>query len=80
MGVNGPKTVWVGVRGWTMHELECASTLKGLCEATGVSYNTAKTKDGAWFTVTVGTGLEEKAWTFYQLKVKRVEGRGKKRG
>lgn len=76
MGINGVNRVWVGVSQGIMGGLEVrvASTLKGLCEETGVSYGTASGKraDGG-FMVTGGKGV---IWHFVERVVRKVSGRG----
>jgi hypothetical protein len=76
MGINGPNMVWVGVSQGIMGVLEVkvASTLKGLCEETGVSYGTAtgKKADGGFLIV----GKDFVSWYFVRREVRRVTGRG----
>ena len=79
MGINGPKRVWVGVSQGVIGDLrvEVASTLKGLCDMTGVSYGTAvgKKVDGGF--LIVGGNLETlRSWWFVERVVRKVVGRG----
>lgn len=77
MGKGDGKFVWIAARGWMNLQLECATTLKGLCELTGANYNTAKTREGDQFKMSVGAGVTEVAWEFRRVEVKKVAGRGK---
>lgn len=63
--------IWVGLRQGVLDKLEvmAASTLKGICEEVGESYNTAKIRDGG--TRVVGE------WTFVEVELRKVRGRGK---
>ena len=73
-------TVWVGLGGIVDLDLRVATTLKGLCEVTGVSYNTAKSKSGRNpFIIATQSGIEIMSWRFYQVELVRVKGRGGKR-
>lgn len=79
MGINGPKRVWVGVSQGVIGDLrvEVASTLKGLCDMTGVSYGTAvgKKVDGGF--LIVGGNLDTlRSWWFVEKVVRKVVGRG----
>lgn len=71
--------VWVGVSQGIMGVLEVkvASTLKGLCDETGVSYGTANGKkvDGGF--LIVGGNLDTlRSWYFVRREVRKVSGRG----
>lgn len=81
MGINGPNSVWVGVSQGIMGVLEVrvASTLKGLCNETGVSYGTAtgKRNDGGFLVVGGdSSNLTLVSWYFVRRIVRKVGGRG----
>lgn len=64
------KKIWIGLRQGILDKLEvcAASTLKGLCEETGVSYNTAKSRGG--------DSMSIDSWTFLEVSMRKVSGRG----
>lgn len=79
MGINGPNRVWVGVSQGVMGSVDVrvASTLKGLCEMTGVSYGTAAGRKVEGGFLIVGGNLETlRSWWFVEKVVKKVVGRG----
>jgi hypothetical protein len=76
--------IWIGFRGMgvTGMDVKAATTLKGLCDLTGVSYNTAKVKrERGRFTIGkdgVGDSLE--IWFFAEVDLVKIVGRGSKGG
>ncbi len=76
--------IWIGFRGLgiTGMDVKAATTLKGLCDLTGVSYNTAKGKrDRVRFTIGkdgIGDSLE--IWFFVEVDLVKIVGRGSKKG
>lgn len=79
MGINGPNRVWVGVSRGIMGVLyvRVASTLKGLCDETGVSYGTAVgRKDEGGFMIVGGDLSNPVIWYFVRREVRKVAGRG----
>lgn len=78
MGNNTIKTVWVGILGmYPGHRvLKAATNLKGLCDDTGASYSTAKSKGDGPFEIWSGDGPDRVMWEFVKLTVRKVGGRG----
>ena len=69
--------IWVGVSGNIGFEVKASTHLKGLCEQTGVSYSTAKSKSGnGRFTVVSGDMVEMKLWYFEEVELVKIKGRG----
>lgn len=67
--------VWVAVSGY---EVVVCTTLKGISEETGLSYNTMKTRKEEVFTMVSGKrdGGLGKVWFVVRKEVRKVEGRG----
>jgi hypothetical protein len=79
---NKGENVWVGVKLGGIPgvgDVLARTDLKGLSEASGVSYNTAKSKAVGCdkFDLKAADGS---LWGFYRVVLGRVEGRGGKRG
>lgn len=77
----GKVKIWVGVSGVVSFEIKAATTLKGLCDLTGVSYSTAKSKRGLGrFMIVSGTMLDMVTWVFERVDLVKISGRGNKKG
>lgn len=64
-------------------EVKAATTLKGLCDLTGMSYSTAKAKSGktpGYFLMIGGKGDDKIGWRFMEAELVKVSGRGSKEG
>jgi len=74
--------IWVGISGVTGYEVHASTNLKGLCELTGVSYGTAKSRRGdGGFMVVSGKDLGElRSWWFAEVDLVKIGGRGSKGG
>ena len=69
--------IWIGVSGMIGVELKASTHLKGLCDQTGVSYSTAKSKKGAGrFTIVSGDMVDMKTWHFEEVELVKIKGRG----
>jgi len=69
--------IWVGVSGIIRFEVRVSTHLKGLCDQTGVSYSTAKSKKGSGrFMVVSGDMDDMKTWYFEEVELVKIKGRG----
>lgn len=73
--------IWIGVRFRISDvEVHAATTLKGLCDLTEVSYSTAKAKKGLGCFLIFGGKDTMRGWTFMEVELVKVSGRGSKEG